>query len=105
MDPRKSILIALALAGCGSTSPTATVGAGPLFSRHCSVCHTLGTPASRSQMGGDLSGLKLPRSELRQFISEMPKHRGALTRSEIDTLVSYVASFEGHGHKSAASVG
>lgn len=99
-------LAALALAGCGASSTATVSGASALFSRHCSVCHTIGTKASRSQMGGDLAGWSLPRSELAEYIAEMPKHRGALSRSDVNELVSYVASFERHrGRHQTPSVG
>ena len=85
--------LAATLAGCGSG-----IVAGPsgpaVFATHCATCHSLSGRSVPQQQGGDLRHLRLPRSELLQYTAEMPRVDGALSRRELDAVVSYVQSVE-----------
>jgi mono/diheme cytochrome c family protein len=80
-----AILVAVALAGCGSASRS---GAG-VFARACAACHSLVGNESRHKQGGDLLGYRLTRAEWLQFTREMPVKK-PLTDAEVAAVVDYI---------------
>jgi hypothetical protein len=90
------LLAAICLSGCGSS------GHGPpppdpaaLFAAHCAVCHSFGPIRSPTQQGGNLQGLNLSRSQIRQFVVEMPQVKGPLDRRQIQALTQYLLNAGG----------
>lgn len=87
------IAVAVAVGGCGSGN-VAGVSGPAVFATHCATCHSLTGHSVAQQQGGDLRGLRLPRSELLQYSAEMPRVDGPLTERELAAVVSYVQSVE-----------
>ena len=95
-----AVLAAAAIGGCGAgntpqQAPTAAVTAASghaVFAQHCAICHAIGGRLYRSQQGGDLKGLDLPRSELVQFTVEMPVIKRPLSKREVQAVVDYMQS-------------
>lgn len=88
--PTAALASALAglAAGCGASHPTAPSGQ-TVFAQECSVCHTLSGRDEPGKMGGDLLGFHASRTEVLQFVREMPvRHR--LTAAQLQAVVSYV---------------
>ena len=86
-------LVAAAISGCGSGGVAAASGSA-VFASHCAICHSISGSSTPHQQGGDLEGLRLPRSELRQFTAEMPVIHSRLTARELRAVVGYVQSAE-----------
>lgn len=89
-------LLATAIGGCGSassrkpTAPARAVSGRMVFAEHCAVCHSISGRLYRTQQGGDLRGLHLPRNELVQFTVEMPVIRRPLRAREVRAVVDYM---------------
>lgn len=88
-----ALAVAVVAAGCGSppSQPGATGRA--LFAEDCAVCHSLTGHASPGQQGGDLLGFQMTRSQMLEFVREMPlPHRLSSTQQE--TVAGYVRAAE-----------
>lgn len=102
MSPRSALaaaaLVAALISGCGAgsapshepTVPTRAVSGRTVFAEHCAICHSISGRLYRTQQGGDLRGLHLPRSELVQFTVEMPVIRRPLRTREVQAVVDYM---------------
>lgn len=101
MSPRSALaaaLLAAAVGGCGAgpatghkpTAAARAVSGRAVFAEHCAVCHAISGRLYRTQQGGDLRGLHLPRNELVQFTVEMPVIRRRLRAREVQAVVSYL---------------
>lgn len=86
-------LVAVAISACGSSGVAAASGSA-VFASHCAICHSISGSSTPHQHGGDLKGLRLPRSELLQYAAEMPVLHSRLTPRELRAVVSYVQSAE-----------
>ena len=87
--------IALAADGCGSRQPhPAAVSGRVVFTEHCSVCHSLSGIDNPRLQGGDLLGFHARRSEVVQFVREMPVVHRPLTHGELQAVVAYVMAAE-----------
>jgi mono/diheme cytochrome c family protein len=87
-----TILASTALAawtGCSSSTPPRRLSGRALFEADCSHCHSLAGRESPARQGGDLLGYRLGRSELGEFIREMPLRR-PVSRAQLAALVGYV---------------
>ena len=93
-----AMLLTAAVSGCGGTStvkrstPTEAVSGRAVFAQHCAICHAISGRLYRTQQGGDLRGLHLPRAELVQFTVEMPVIKRPLGRREVQAVVDYMQS-------------
>ena len=93
-------LPAALIGGCGAAStPTrqphphaSAVSGRAVFAQHCAICHAITGRLYRTQQGGDLKGLRLPRGELVQFTVEMPVIHRRLTGREVQAVVDYMQS-------------
>ncbi|HWD68918.1 MAG TPA: cytochrome c [Solirubrobacteraceae bacterium] len=70
----------------------AAISGRAVFAEHCAVCHSISGQLSRVQQGGDLRGLRLPRSELVEFTVEMPVIHRRLRPREVQAVVDYMRS-------------
>jgi mono/diheme cytochrome c family protein len=88
--------IVVVAAGCGSSGgPPRSAGAA-LFTDNCAMCHSLDGRASPHRQGGDLLSVHMTRSEMLEFVREMPlRHR--LSPAEQETVADYVRSVEARG--------
>jgi len=60
------------------------------------VCHSLTGHASARQQGGDLLGFQMTRSQMLEFVREMPvPHR--LSSAQEKTVADYVRAAEARG--------
>jgi mono/diheme cytochrome c family protein len=87
------LVIAVAVAGCGSERPTPISGAA-VFNKHCATCHSISGTSTPRQQGGDLKNLHLPRVEELQLTAEMPPIHGRLSARQVRAVVSYLQSIE-----------
>jgi mono/diheme cytochrome c family protein len=93
-------LAAALVGGCGAASAprhpagtrATTVSGRAVFAQHCAICHAITGRLYRTQQGGDLEGLRLPRAELVQFTVEMPVIHRRLTGREVQAVVDYMQS-------------
>lgn len=100
-----AVLLAGAIGGCGGSSAakhTATVApravsGRQVFSQHCAICHSISGRLYRTQQGGELRGLRLPRRELVQFTVEMPVIKRPLTGREVQAVVDFMQSMSRSG--------
>ena len=65
-----------------------------VFAEHCSVCHSLTGRDDPRLQGGDLLGFHASRTQVVQFVREMPVVHGPLTSSELQAVVDYVMAAE-----------
>jgi mono/diheme cytochrome c family protein len=79
------------LGGCGTT----TRHGGALFAQKCGACHTISGVDSPSHQGGDLLHVRLSRTVLLQFMSEMPVHP-APDRMQLRSIADYVLAVQRH---------
>ena len=87
---------ALAAAGCGSSGGSRPAGGAALFAEDCGVCHSLTGRQSPSRQGGDLLAVHMTRTEMLEFVREMPvPHR--LSSAQLQTVADYVRSVEARG--------
>jgi mono/diheme cytochrome c family protein len=117
--------VALALTGCGSSSPSVTrsvtSSSGPVmpppagtpaaqlppapggatgrrvFGEACLACHSISGHSAASQQGGDLRSFRSSRDQLRELTAEMPVLHHRLSRAELSAVVAYVAAVEARG--------
>lgn len=85
--------LAATLAGCGARTVAGVSGA-VVFTTHCASCHSISGRSLPRQQGGDLRGLRLPRSDLVQLTAEMPPVHGRLTGRDLRAVVAYLQSVE-----------
>ena len=97
---RLPVLLALALAGCGSGSagsrPGAAAGTGSagarVFADSCRMCHTLGPGDRRNVQGGTLDGYRMTLSQIEDFTRVMPV---SLTPAQVREVSLYVLPHQG----------
>jgi mono/diheme cytochrome c family protein len=88
-------LVSMAIAACGGgQSPSGRSSGKIVFSEHCSVCHSLTGHDDPRLQGGDLLGFHAGRTEIRQFVREMPVVHRPLTQDELGAVVDYVMAAE-----------
>jgi mono/diheme cytochrome c family protein len=103
---------AVILAACGgghssrsASSPAATPATSPggaavaasgkaVVTEHCSVCHSLTGRDDPRLQGGDLLGFHASRTQVVQFVREMPVVHRPLTSAELQAVVDYVIAAE-----------
>ena len=86
--------IAAAAGGCGSSGGTR--GGSALFAEDCVACHSLTGRQSPRQQGGDLLALHMTRSEMLEYVMEMPVRR-RLSSIQVETVADYVRAVEAGG--------
>ncbi|MDO8210594.1 PQQ-binding-like beta-propeller repeat protein [Conexibacter sp. CPCC 206217] len=91
-----------ASAGGGGGGGAASIAAGRrVFSTNCASCHTLAAAGASANVGPNLDQLMPSMAEVqRQVINGgggMPAFGGTLSRSEIDSVSTYVSSVAGRG--------
>lgn len=93
--PLLALAAALAglVAGCGSGRSSPTASGRAVFAQQCSVCHSLAGNEHARKDGGDLLGFHATRSEVVQFVREMPVRR-PLTKAQLQAVVDYVMAAE-----------
>jgi len=90
-----ALAIAAVAAGCGSGGSQHTSGAS-LFAEDCGACHSLTGRQSPRRQGGDLLALHMSRTEMLEFVREMPvPHR--LSSAQLQAVADYVRSVESRG--------
>jgi mono/diheme cytochrome c family protein len=78
-----------------STPAGAAAASGRVaFGAHCSVCHSLTGKDNPRLQGGDLLGFHASRSQVVQFVREMPVIHRPLTAAELQAVVDYVMAAE-----------
>jgi mono/diheme cytochrome c family protein len=82
-------IIIVASTSCGGSSVSRRVSGRAVFATECSACHSLAGSESPARQGGDLLGYRLRRSELSEFVREMPLRR-PLSRAKLAAVVGYV---------------
>jgi mono/diheme cytochrome c family protein len=82
-------MVLVAPTGCGGSSHPQRVSGRALFATDCSHCHSLVGTESPTRQGGDLLAYRLRRSELTEFVREMPLRR-PLSHTQLAAVVSYV---------------
>jgi mono/diheme cytochrome c family protein len=91
-----ALAIAAVAAGCGSSAGQPRATGRALFAEDCAVCHSLTGHASPRQQGGDLLGFQMTRSQMLEFVREMPiSHR--LSSAQQETVADYVRAAEARG--------
>lgn len=97
--PRRAATLSLAaaiaavLTGCAAGRSSPPPSGRAVFAGECSTCHTLSGRYDPSRQGGDLLRFRARRSQLRQFVREMPVRR-PLTEAQLQAVVSYVMAAE-----------
>jgi hypothetical protein len=84
-----SLAVAVALSGCGSSTPRAPPGGRAVFAAACGACHSLVGNESRHRHGGDLLGFRMRRADVFSFTREMPG-AGRLSASALQAVSDYV---------------
>lgn len=91
-----ALIVALAVAGCGSTGAPQPTDGQQLFSQACGVCHSLTGRQSPRRQGGDLLALHAGRGAMLQFVEEMPVRR-PLSPAQVRIVADYVLAVEARG--------
>jgi hypothetical protein len=89
---RSAVAGLVGLAGCGGTHARLPLGAS-VFDTGCRTCHSLIGNESLARVGGDLLGYRLTRTEMIEFVREMPV-RHPLSQTQILAVSDYVLGLE-----------
>jgi mono/diheme cytochrome c family protein len=94
-----ALVVAAALAGCGSAGGARHPAGQTLFSEDCGVCHSLTGRQSSRRQGGDLLALHVSREAMLEFVREMPVPH-PLSSAQLLTVTGYVLTVEARRYRS-----
>jgi len=90
-----AVVLAAAIAGCGSSSGPSSPGKKVFASAGCGACHTLADAGATGNVGPDLDKVKPPYALVVRFVTHgrqgMPSFAGRLTARQIRDVAGYVS--------------